>query len=144
MVQAYASSVINAPVDTVWAHIRDFNGLPTWHPAIADSVIEDGRAADAVGCVRSFHLADGGHLRERLLSLSDLDRHCTYSILVSPMPVSSYIATLSARPVTDGSRTFVEWTATFDTPPGLEAEWAHIAQGVFQAGFDALKERFGG
>ena len=33
MVQVYASSVIDASADNVWALIRDFNGLPQWHPA---------------------------------------------------------------------------------------------------------------
>ena len=32
MPKAYASTVLNAPADEVWAAIRDFNGLPAWHP----------------------------------------------------------------------------------------------------------------
>ena len=31
MARSYASTVINAPADEVWAQIRDFNGLPTRH-----------------------------------------------------------------------------------------------------------------
>ena len=38
MAKVYISSVINTPADRVWAHIRDFNGLPAWHPGIADSL----------------------------------------------------------------------------------------------------------
>jgi uncharacterized membrane protein len=37
MVKVYISSVIDAPAGRVWAHIRDFNGLPNWVPAVADS-----------------------------------------------------------------------------------------------------------
>ena len=37
MVQVYASSVIDASADNVWSRIRDFNAMPEWHPAIADS-----------------------------------------------------------------------------------------------------------
>ncbi|MFY8156784.1 MAG: SRPBCC family protein, partial [Rhabdaerophilum sp.] len=37
MARVYASSVINAPASRVWARVRDFNGLPNWHPAIAES-----------------------------------------------------------------------------------------------------------
>ena len=40
VIKVYMSSVIEAPADAVWAHIRDFNGLPKWHPAIAESRIE--------------------------------------------------------------------------------------------------------
>lgn len=144
MAQVYTSSVIGAPADRVWAVIRDFNALPRWHPAIADSRIEGGAPADQIGCVRAFRLRDGGHIRERLLALSDYDLSCTYSILESPMGVDNYVATLKLTPITDGERTFAEWSAEFDCPVEREAELvAHIGTGVFQGGFDALKERFG-
>ena len=42
MPKAYASTVLNAPAEEVWALIRDFNALPAWHPAVTDSEIEDG------------------------------------------------------------------------------------------------------
>jgi hypothetical protein len=59
------------------------------------------------------------------------------------MGVDNYVATLRLTPVTDGERTFVEWTAEFDCAPEREAELAQgIGQGVFQAAFDALKASF--
>ena len=70
MARAYASIVLKAPVQTVWSLVRDFNGLPNWAPAVAKSKIENGLDADVVGCVRSFHTHDGGHIRERLLALA--------------------------------------------------------------------------
>jgi hypothetical protein len=140
MIKVYASSVIDAPADSVWARIRDFNGLPSWHPAIAESRIELGQPADKVGCIRNFTLRDGGRIREQLLALSDYEFSVTYSILESPMGVSNYIATLKLTPITDGNRTFAEWSAEFDCTPAREAELArNIGQGVFQGGFDALK-----
>ena len=39
MPRIYISSVIDAPAAKVWERIRDFNGLPQWHPGIADSRI---------------------------------------------------------------------------------------------------------
>jgi Polyketide cyclase / dehydrase and lipid transport len=142
MVKVYISSVIDAPADRVWAAIRDFNGLPKWHPAIRDSRIENGVPADQVGCIRNFNLRDGGNIRERLLTLSDFDYSCTYSILESPMGVLSYIATLKLTPITDGDRTFAEWTAEFDCEAARERTLAdQIGNGVFQAGFDALKRQ---
>ena len=145
MARVYTSSVINARCDRVWARIRDFNGLPNWHPAIAESRIENGEPADKIGCVRDFRLRNGDRIRERLLGLSDHDLFCTYSILESPMGVVNYVATLRLTPVTDGERTFAEWTAEFDCPPEREAELVtNIGTGVFQGGFDALKRAFGG
>ena len=143
MTRIYTSSVIDAPVGRVWDAIRDFNALPAWHPLIAESRIEGALAADQVGCVRSFRLVDGGALREQLLTLSDRDYQCTYSILDSPMPLTNYIATLKLTPITDGDRTFAEWSAEFDCEPAKERELVEdIGQGVFQVGFDALKQRF--
>ena len=138
--KAIASSVINAPIEKVWATIRDFNALPAWHPAIADSQIENGEPSDKVGCIRNFNLKDGGNIREQLLTLSDIDHTCTYSILESPMPVENYVATLRLGKITDGNRTYIEWSAEFTTPPEAEEETvAFVGGGVFQGGFDALK-----
>jgi len=145
MVRVYISSVIDAGADTVWSRIRDFNGLPAWHPGIADSRIENSEPADKIGCVRHFHTRDGGTIRERLLALSDYEYSCTYAILDSPMGVENYVATLKLTPVTDGARTFAEWSAEFDCDEALAAQLSEqIGGGVFQGGFDALKRHFGG
>ncbi len=144
MIRVYTSSVIDASAEAVWRVIRDFNALPGWHPVIVDSRIENGQPSDKVGCVRAFRLRDGGFIREQLLCLSDFDFQCIYSILESPMPLTDYVATLKLTPVTDGNRTFAEWSAEFECEPARERELAqNIGQGVFQAGFDALKQRFG-
>jgi hypothetical protein len=143
MIKVYTSSVIDAPADAVWAQVRDFNALPQWHPLIADSRIEGAAAADRIGCIRNFRTKDGGTIREQLLTLSDFDYECTYSILESPMGVENYIATIKLTPITDGNRTFAEWSAEFDCPEARERELAQaIGEGVFQGGFNALKQRF--
>ena len=145
MAEIYVSSVIGASAESVWARIRDFNGLPSWHPAIAESRIEGGAPPDQVGCVRAFHTKDGGFIREKLLALSDFEFSVTYSILESPMGVEDYVATIKLTPVTDGGRTFAEWSAEFNCAAEREAELLEfIGNGVFQGGFDALKQHFGG
>ncbi len=144
MTQVYASCVIDAPAARVWESIRDFNGLPRWHPSVADSHIEGSGPADQVGCVRAFRLQDGSFIRERLLALSDYDFSVSYAILESPMEVDNYIATLKLTPVTDRDRTFAEWSAEFDCAPSRSAALIDlIGQGVFQMGLDALKQRLG-
>lgn len=145
MTDVYVSSVVRAPTERVWSVVRDFNALPDWVPAVVDSRIEGGGPSDRIGCVRAFRLADGGSLREKLLALSDYEYACTYSILDSPMPVSDYVATLRLFPITDGNRTFAEWSARFDCAPQEASRLVDdIGRGVFQAGFDSLKSRFGG
>jgi hypothetical protein len=49
------------------------------------------------------------------------------------------------RRVTDGDRTYAEWTASFDAAPE-EADKIAAGMGanVFQGGFNALKSHFAG
>lgn len=145
MARVYTSSVINAPAAKVWERIRDFNGLPKWHPRIRESRIEDALPADKVGCIRNFNLQNGDNIREQLVGLSDYDLFYSYSMLEGPMPLSDYIATLRLTPVTEGDRTFIEWSAEFECDPENEDDLVNgIGTNVFQGGFDALKRHFGG
>ncbi len=145
MVKVYVSSIIKAQTIDVWNTIRDFNIMPNWHPLITRSMIEDGRPSDAIGCVRNFYLQDGTNIRERLLMLSDFDFSFSYAIVSSDLDLDNYIATLKLIPVTDGNYTFAQWRANFNTTVEKEVEMANtISQDVFQAGFDALKEKFSG
>jgi uncharacterized protein YndB with AHSA1/START domain len=139
MAHAYASIILKAPVETVWSLVRDFNGLPQWAPGIVKSKIEDGLDADVVGCVRSFHTADGGHIRERLLTLDDAHHTFTYNFEKPAFPVRNYIATLRLYPVTATDQTFAEWEASFDEAPGDEGKYARIvSRDVFAANWANL------
>ena len=137
------SSVIDAPIGKVWERIRDFNGLPGWHPRMIESQIEDGKAATEIGCVRNFKVASGATVREKLLAFSDDEHLTTYSIIGHPAPISNHTATLKLERVTDGDRTFAVWTSQFDAPAEKADEIAKgMADNVFQGGFEALKSHF--
>jgi NADPH2:quinone reductase len=134
------SAVIDAPIERVWAVLRDFNSHDAWHPAVADSHIEGGESADQVGCVRNFHLADGNHIREQLIALSDEEFFSTYCILDATVPLRRYVATVTLTRVTDGNRTFWHWQSTFEVPAGREPEFADmVGRGVYEAGFEGLR-----
>ncbi|MEM1286644.1 MAG: SRPBCC family protein [Pseudomonadota bacterium] len=144
MVKVVKSTVIDASVEAVWEVLRDFNGHDQWHPAVATSAIERNLPSDKVGCVRRFTLADGSELRERLLTLSDVDMAFTYCLEDTPIPLLNYVAHVRLLPVTDGDQTFWHWESRFDTPPGRENELKElVAEGVYQGGFDAIKEHMG-
>jgi Polyketide cyclase / dehydrase and lipid transport len=143
LAKVFVSTVVDAPAAQVWAVVRDFNALPQWTPFVAESRIEQNARADQVGCVRNFRLRDGGTIRERLLALSDYDFAVSYAILDSPMPVENYVATLRLIPVTDGDRSYVEWSAEFDCRPERERELVdQVGRGFFAAGLRALQARF--
>ncbi len=145
MTQSYASTVIAAGAERVWEVVRDFDGLPTWHPGIASSEIEEGRGAAEVGCVRHLTLPDGSSVRERLLTLDDVGRSYTYEILRGPFSVRRYRATIRVAPVTETGRAFVEWYAHYDAEAADEAELDEtFASGVFASGLRGLSEYLAG
>ncbi|MDI9335842.1 MAG: SRPBCC family protein [Gammaproteobacteria bacterium] len=138
----YVSSTIDADIERVWQIIRDFNGMPLWHPLIQDSRIENDYPSDKIGCVRNFRTQGGDRIREQLLAQSDYDFSFTYGILESGMEVTDYIASVRLLPITDGNRCFLEWTAEFACAPDKKQELCQfIAQNVFQAGINALKKK---
>jgi hypothetical protein len=114
MARSYYSTVFEQSADEVWRVIRDFNNYPVWVDGAGESVIEQGGAGDAVGCVPNV-LYQGSRRRQRLLALSDVERSQTYAFAAeAPIPVWNFRATIRVTPVVDGERAFVEWWATFD------------------------------
>jgi NADPH:quinone reductase-like Zn-dependent oxidoreductase len=134
------STIIDAPLQRVWAVLRDFNSHDQWHDVVDQSRIEGGEAPSQVGCVRNFTLKDGNHIREQLLALSDTEYKSTYCIVQATVPLQRYVATVTLKPVTDGDRTFWHWESSFATPPGMERELREmVAGGVYEAGFENLR-----
>jgi len=134
------STVIDAPIERVWAVLRDFNSHDRWHSAVEASRIEGNERSDQVGCVRSFTLKDGHRIREQLLTLDDAQHKSTYCIVEATLPLQRYVATVTLKPVTDGNRTFWHWESSFATPAGMERELRDaVAKGVYEAGFEDLR-----
>ncbi|MBI4774189.1 MAG: SRPBCC family protein [Deltaproteobacteria bacterium] len=134
------SAVIEAPIERVWAVLRDFNSHDRWHPAVARSLMENDLDGDVVGGVRRISLNDGGEWREQLLQHSDRDYTFTYCILDSPLPLFDYVATVRLKPVTDGNHTFWEWRSKFHAPDDRAAELEDlIGRKVYEAGFTGLR-----
>jgi NADPH:quinone reductase len=122
VVHVHRSTIIDAPVDAVWALFRE---------------------SDRLGSVRNFSLSPGGRMREQLIALSDRERTLTYAILDSPLPLFGYVETIRLKPVTDGGRTFLEWWSDFETTMGREDELAGlIARDIYETGFDGMKRAF--
>jgi hypothetical protein len=141
MPEALASAIIPADAAAVWAVVRDFDGLPRWHPAIEASVLET--PGDSVGAVRHLTLGDGGEVREVLVTLSDTTRTLTYEILTSPFPVRLYRSTMRVVPVTTTGESFVEWGVVFDCDADDADQLVEFfGQGVFAAGLAGLGSHF--
>ena len=138
MQRVYVSAVMDAPIADVWPVLRDFNGLPHYNSRLfSTSHIEDGLAADQVGCIRNFRTKDGtGLIREQLLTLSDREYTCCYRILEATLPVQNYVAEMRLKPVTETNQTFGEWWATFEVAPKDEEAVLRTVTDTFRFAFE--------
>ena len=140
MVEVRRSTVLDAPIEEVWAILRDFNGHETWHPSVGASRLEDGASGDMIGAVRDFRLHDGSRIREQLLALSDVETSFTYCIIEAPVMLGNYHATVRLRPVTSDGQCFWEWWARFDPPAADKQRLSRfVAHDIFEAGFQSVR-----
>ncbi|CAB4924705.1 unannotated protein [freshwater metagenome] len=138
------STILDAPVDRVWAIMRDFNDWPRWLSVLESSEIEGGLPGDAVGAIRVLR-ANGDTPREQLLALDDQHHIIKYALLEAAWPpISDYVATIKLFPVTDGDRTYAEWTATYRVDPSAAAEVADALVGmVYRGGLAGVRALLG-
>jgi hypothetical protein len=129
------STVIDHPLDTTWALIRDFNNYPVYIDGVTESTIEDERRGDEVGAVRRFCYG-GVWLRQRLHAHSDERNLLTYvglspfaypdGVVDEPPPPATYEGTMHLLPVVDGERTYIEWSVSVDAAPAHADSWRKL------------------
>ena len=142
MPRVFVSSVVNAPAEKVWATIRRFDAVADWLPFVKSSPIEDGGDPTRVGCVRVLTQTDGEVFREVLVALSDAERSYSYTFVSSPVPVRNHRTTLRVLPITDGNRSYVEWSSRFEIDQKYEAQLVDLMNQNFIAGLRNLDEKF--
>lgn len=143
MAKAFRSAVIDGPIEAVWQTVRPFDALPAWHPLCPDTHIEGGENPVTVGSVRNIKQTDGGHFRERLLALSDMEHSQTYTLLDPPLSVTSMVTTMRLYPITDGDRTYLSWSSEVVVGKEDEESFIKLLQDSFTIGIDHLKTMFG-
>lgn len=139
MTKVSMSTKLGVPAQRVWDLIGGFNALSDWHPAVEKSELEE----EGKTTVRRLTIAGGQTIVERLEHKDDKERLYSYSILSGPLPVADYVATLRVREDDDGGCT-VAWSSEFNPAGAPEADAAEVIRGIYQAGFDNLKNIFGG
>jgi hypothetical protein len=145
MAQVTESTLVDAPAQAVWALVRDFDGMSVWAPSMTPSTIEDGLAADQVGCVRRFEANGKLFARERLLALDDAALTLTYTVVESVLGLYDYTSTLHVTPVTDEDRCVVTWSGSFAGDAGqVDKATSTLRDGIYRPGLAALKEHFAG
>jgi hypothetical protein len=144
MPKPYASTIINAPADTVWSYIRDFANLHEWLPSIETCEIEGGTPANQVGAIRRL-TATGADapFRERLVLFDDEGHSYAYEFVDSPLPLDTCRAQIRLTPVTDTGQTFAEWWSEFTADDEyVESMTKFLSTNVYGAGLAALRDRF--
>jgi len=138
---------IKAPVSKVWATIKDFDSLNSWHPAFAKDEITKG-TNNKVGAVRQLTVKDGPTFTEQLLAYSPKNHSFKYKIIdESPLPIRGYVSTVSVK-AGAADTSVVTWTGTFkrknasDNPPEAESDAGvtKFITGVYRGGLDNLKK----
>lgn len=114
----------------MWHRIGDPADIYKWHPAIEATEMADG------GKTRIDTLPDGARVSETILEHGE--RHHTYRIDESPLPVENLVGTIRVRDE-EGSTCVVQWDATFDATGISDAEATELVRGIFQGGLDALQ-----
>lgn len=136
----YNTCVVDAPVDKVWAVLRDFHEL-SWASDVVTKVERVGEAkGDQVGAGRILN----GAFHETLIALDDTERILRYRIDDGPGPVAKgevtdYVGRIRAFPVTDRDATFVEWSSSWKDSNGGVKEFCDP---IYKTVLDALKRRF--
>ena len=141
---------INAPVDKVWAAVKDFDSLNKWHPAFVKDEIVKG-TNNQPGAVRQLTVKDGPTFTEELLAFDAATHSYRYRIIESPLPITNYVSHISVRPGRNGGSR-VTWSGTFkrkntaENPPEAESDAGVIkfVTGVYEGGLGNLKKTLGG
>jgi mxaD protein len=141
---------IAAPVDKVWATVKDFDSLNKWHPGFSKDEVVKG-SNNQPGAVRSLTIKDGPSFTEELLAFDEATHSYRYRIVDSPLPIQGYVSHLSVKPGRNGGSR-VTWSATFkrknpaDNPPDAESDAGAVklVSGVYDGGLANLKKMLGG
>jgi hypothetical protein len=121
---AYASTTVDADIDTVWSVLHDFHGIDKWVRRIRAAEPEDGAGPAAVGSVRVLTMEpDGRVVRERLVRYDAPGHRYSYEFAGDqPFPVRAYRGTVHLLPITQSGTTFAEWYGEFDCDADLVAK----------------------
>lgn len=140
MAKSYYSTVFEQTAEKVWEIVRDFGNDDWWTHESVKTVIEDGKSGYEIGAIRHVRGA-GFDFRQRLVAISDIDRFFTYEFAEQePDRPHNMQVTIRITPIVDGDRSFVEWFATFDSPPADSDHWNTYFKDAFAGWLEPLRD----
>lgn len=136
---------ISAAPDAVWAKVKDFGALNTWHPAVEACAASDG---NKIGSRRTLTLKGGGKVVEELETYNEVEKSFSYRMKeAGPIPVTNYSSTFTVKPGSAAGTSLVEWRGAFyrgypnNDPPADKNDEAAVAAvtGIYKTGLGNLK-----
>lgn len=142
--------VIKAEPAKVWAVVKDFGGIHKWHPAVADTKLEERKdtESDAMLTHRILTLKGGGRIVEKQREANDADMKLDYKMVEGTIPVSNYRAVMQIKAGPGAGESTLTWTGRFynkansmEAKPGEDNPTANAAiNGIYDAGIEGLKK----
>lgn len=139
------SIVIKAAPAKVWALVKDFGNIHTWHPAVASTKLE--KKGDETH--RTLTLKGGGEINEKLRSADDKDMKLKYEITGGVAPVADYNSVMTVTAGPGAGESTVTWVGRFyrtyklnpPIPAGQDDETAtKFVTGVYDSGLANMKK----
>ena len=142
--------VIKAAPAKVWAIVKDFGNMQTWHPGITSDKLEQKKDDNGeMATFRTLTLKSGGEIYEKLRSADDATMKMKYEIVSGVAPVADYNAYMTVAAGPGAGESTVTWVGRFyrtyklnpPIPAGQDDETAvSFINGVFDSGLAGLKK----
>jgi carbon monoxide dehydrogenase subunit G len=144
------SITIKAAPAKVWAIVKDFGNMQTWHPGIASDKLEQKKDDNGeMATFRTLTLKSGGEINEKLRAADDAAMKLKYEIVSGVAPVADYNAVMTVTAGPGAGESTVTWVGRFyrtyklnpPIPAGQDDETAvKFVTGVYDSGLDGLKK----
>ena len=142
--------VIKAAPAKVWAMVKDFGNMQTWHPAVATDKLEQKKdESGTMATYRTLTLKGGGDIVEKLRGADDATMKLKYEIISGVAPVADYNAVMTVSAGPGAGESTVTWVGRFyrtyklnpPIPEGQDdATAVKFITGVFDGGLANLKK----
>jgi Polyketide cyclase / dehydrase and lipid transport len=134
MTAAEVKHIFALSADQLWNLIGDFGDTGKWSGRPPEACVQSG---DGIGALRTLTVADGRQIVDRLDAVGE--RFYSYSVVTSPLPISSYRATMAVQPLDSQSSEFT-WSGEFE-PVGLsDAQAIAFFENVYRSGIAMMEK----
>jgi Polyketide cyclase / dehydrase and lipid transport len=134
MATAEIKHVFPVAADQLWDLIGDFGNTGKWSGRPPEACVQNG---EGIGALRTLTVEDGRQIVDRLDAVGE--KFYSYSVVTSPLPVTSYKATMAVKPLHSTSSEFT-WSGEFE-PIGIsDVQATAFFENVYRSGI-AMMER---